>query len=131
MLVAGDGFLFHFDFSRGIVMINPSQQPVRTFDVFNLFVEVLSNTRKANAVAKDITLNWWELKFKLSVKLEPEKVSAIKDKLSKSFQSTHVVTTNEAIEIHTEVIVDDSESPIMVSELVDAFKQVSGLKSAA
>ncbi|MHA1907601.1 MAG: hypothetical protein ACW98Y_09940 [Candidatus Thorarchaeota archaeon] len=131
MLVAGDGLLFHFDFTRGIVIINPNEQPVNTFDVFNLFVEVLSNSKKVNAEANDITLNWWELKFRLSIKLEPEKVSSVKDKLPKSFHSSQVVTTNEAIEIRTEIIVDNLESPIMVSELVDSFKRVSALKSAA
>ncbi|MHA2425162.1 MAG: hypothetical protein ACXAEF_10260 [Candidatus Thorarchaeota archaeon] len=131
MLVVGDGLLFHFDFARGIVIINPSGQPLDNFDVFSLFVEVLSSSRKVNAEASDITLNWWELKFKLSIKQEPEKVSAIKDKLSKLLLSPQIVTTNKAIELRAEIIVDNMNSPIMVSDLVDSFKLVSGLKSAA
>ncbi|MCK5150803.1 MAG: hypothetical protein KAQ65_03140 [Candidatus Thorarchaeota archaeon] len=131
MLVAGDGLLFHFDFARGIVIINPTKQRVMNFDVFKLFIEVLSSSKKVNAEAIDITLNWWELKFKLKTTLELEKVSSIKDKLPKSFHSSQIVTTNEAIEIRVEIVVDNSESPIMVSDLVDSFKLASGLKSAA
>ncbi|MFW9769390.1 MAG: hypothetical protein ACFFEM_11265, partial [Candidatus Thorarchaeota archaeon] len=37
MLIAGDGLLFRFDFSRGIVTLNPTQNEIDNYDVFRLY----------------------------------------------------------------------------------------------
>jgi len=132
MLVAGDGFLFHFDFARGIVIINPSNQPLRNFDIIRLFVEVLSDSRKIKAEARDITTNWWGLQFSVSTKkLASEKIGSIKAKIPKNFISPQIVTTNDGVELRTEIIEDGTSNQISVKNLVDIFKIVKDLKSSS
>ncbi|MFW9847839.1 MAG: hypothetical protein ACFFF4_01800 [Candidatus Thorarchaeota archaeon] len=129
MLVAGDGLLFHFDFARGIVIINPNNQPITSYDVFKLFVDVLSNSRKIKAEASVVTTNWWDLTFSVSSKVELDSVETMKGKLPNSFECTQVESTNKTIEIQIEIIDDDMNTPVMVSDLVETFNLVSGLKS--
>ncbi|MDF1538386.1 MAG: hypothetical protein P1Q69_05745 [Candidatus Thorarchaeota archaeon] len=132
MLVAGDDLLFHFDFVRGVVILNPSNHTITSYDVFRLFVEVLSESMRIKAEAKDITTNWWELHFNvINKKLDPEKIGSFKEKVRGPFRSPQASITNDGVDFRTDLVVDGTSNPIIVKNLIDIFKLVAELKSAS
>lgn len=132
MLVAGDGLLFHFDFARGVVIINPSSQVISSYDVIKLFVEVLSESKQIKAETRDITTNWWEIRIEVTnKKLDSESIGPIKEKIPDHFVFPQVLATNDGIEVRAEVIADGARDSITVKNLVDIFTLVKDLKSAS
>ncbi|MFW9907173.1 MAG: hypothetical protein ACFFEF_01250 [Candidatus Thorarchaeota archaeon] len=130
LLVSGNDYLFHFDFTRGVVIINPYETPILDFDHLKLFVEVLSNRYGVACELKDITSNWWELRFSLSTNIDNEKIQTASQKFSKRFHSHQSILSRELPEIRAEIIADATQDPIVVEDLIQTFKMVADLKSA-
>jgi hypothetical protein len=124
MLVSGDGVVFHFNFVRGIVVLNPDNEPLNQFDVFNLYVDVLSQSTGIPVRVRYITTNWWELSIVLDGHITGEKVGSIKDSIPQSFSNFQAVSTGNSTEIHLEVIVDSKNDPLLVADLDSVFKAV-------
>ncbi len=132
MLVAGDDLLFHFDFARGVVILNPSNQTITSFELLSLFVKVLSESMRIEAETRDLTTNWWEIRFNvINKKLSPEKLVSFKNKLPKPIFLPQTLSTNEGVDLRTEIVVDQTSSPITVKNLVDIFKLVADLQSTS
>lgn len=130
MLVAGDSFLFHFNFARGVVILNPVTLPIDKTGTFKLYVDLLSEHYGVPADFSDVTLNWWVLR--LSSKATPTKstVSNLEDFLSERFEASHISAGDDTLEIQIEVISDGNSEPVYVGDLVDIFKKVKSLKKS-
>jgi hypothetical protein len=124
MLVSGDGVVFHFNFARGIVVLNPDNEPLNQFDVFNLYVDVLSQSTGIPVQVKYITTNWWEISIALDGHITAEKAGSIKDSIPQSFSNFQAVSTGNSTEIHLEVIVDSKNGPLLVADLDSVFKAI-------
>lgn len=122
MLVSGDGVVFHFDFARGIVVLNPENEPLSQFNVFNLYADVLSQSTGIPVQVRYITTNWWEMSIVLDGHIPGEKISSIKDGIPETFSNFQAVSTGNSTEIHLEVIVDSDHNPLLVSDLDGVFK---------
>ena len=127
MLVAGEDLSFHFDFATGIVILNPTYHLIQDFEVFKLYVALLSERYQLEAVASDLTANWWNVIITLpgSEVVEPNK-PAIKE-LSSRFEELFIESSEDAVYVEAEVILGNDTS-IEIRNLVELFKLASEMK---
>lgn len=127
MLVAADEYIFHFDFTRGIVVLNPSEVGITRFKVFDLYAEVLSKYYDLNARVKAHTLNWWVIRFDLSVKISGGARKELHDFMSETFETFRIENHEGNAAIEVEIILDNDHSSLPVRNLVMLFNKVFGL----
>ncbi|TFH07850.1 MAG: hypothetical protein E4H14_07615 [Candidatus Thorarchaeota archaeon] len=127
MLVAGDSLLFRFDFHRGIVTVNPSMDPIDSFDVFKLYCELFSGIYNITSTVKDATSNWWVL----SITLEEEDAVGIrnlqKSKLASAFESISSSEVDGKFHLDVEVVQSKGLDYLLVEQLQELFETVSKL----
>jgi len=127
LLIAGDGFLFRFDFARGIVTLNPIHDRIDNFDVFRLYCELFSTFYKLKTSVTDLTLNWWLLAFDVTGKNPVDIKSVLKSESAKTFDTIYTNKVDDSTKIQAEVIVDGESSLIEAGQLRNLFDQVSKL----
>jgi len=130
MLVAGDELRFFFDFSRGIVVLNPIHMEIKELELVRLYVLLLSELYELNASIEDITLDWWVISIFTDHIPEAKARKALKDRLAKDFEGIYVEESNEGLEIQVEIIIDDSRGPIISGNLEQLFRLVSRLRQS-
>lgn len=125
MIVKGDNLIFHFDFARGIVTLNPRNDRIANFEVFNLYCQIFSNYHGIKSTVTDLTLNWWLL----TIDVEGLTQSSVKNQLKggsvKGFDTIYTSETDDSIKIHAEVIAGDDSSYLEVGQLRNLFIRVS------
>jgi hypothetical protein len=128
MLVAGDDLIFQFDFARGIVIINPLHHEVDTYQVFRMYVELLSKHYTINASVSDMAANWWLLSIDLDGN-KPLKEDTLMDssRLDK-FEDLYIDTENGSGHVEAEVISDGGSPPFEVMDLISLFEGISKSK---
>ncbi|MHA1770300.1 MAG: hypothetical protein ACTSYL_02095 [Candidatus Thorarchaeota archaeon] len=125
LIVAGDDIFFHFDFSRGVVMINPWDLELRELDVFGLYVRLLSKYYNVKADIFDATKNWWILTIDAK-SIDPEQANKIVgSKLAQEFEALHLVAGNDSMTIQTEIVVETGRDAIHVNALRRLFSRVA------
>ncbi len=129
MLLAGDGLLFHFDFARGIVVMNPVHIKISRLEVFKLYADLFSKYYDLKSEVKDVTLNWWILSIAVDVEGTVESTTPVKSKLSGCFDALNVETSENIVNIHAEVIFDENRKPLFVDDIEKAFIVSSKLRS--
>ncbi|MHA2025889.1 MAG: hypothetical protein ACW98U_08300 [Candidatus Thorarchaeota archaeon] len=127
MLMAGDGLLFRFDFSREIVTLNPIHDRIDTYDVFRLYCELFSAYYNLETSVSDLTLNWWLLTFDVKGKDPASVKSILKSESAKTFDTVYSDVVDDITKIRAEVVVDGESSLIEAGQLRDLFDQVSKL----
>jgi len=129
MLLAGDGLLFHFDFARGIVVMNPVHIKIGSLEVFKLYADLFSKYYDLKSEVKDVTLNWWILNITVDVEGTVESIKPVKSRLSGSFDNLNVEASENVVNIRAEVIIDENSKPLFVDDLEKAFTVGSELRS--
>ncbi len=127
MLVAADEYIFHFDFTRGIVVLNPSEVGINRFELFELYVEVLNKYYDLNAEVKAHTLNWWVLRFDIPIKMTERTSKDLRSFLSEAFESFRLDSHNDNTSIEIEIILDNDYSSLPVRNLIMLFNRVFDL----
>ncbi len=125
LLVALDDLLFHFDFGRGIVTMNPVHKSIESFETLSMYVELFSQHYGVTADAKDFTQDWWGV----LVIVPGVKTGAIrrvlKESVSQSFESVSVSSTDEGVEVLLEIVGDGTRVPVEVGDIRQVFVAVS------
>jgi hypothetical protein len=127
MLIIGDGLLFRFDFSRGIVTLNPKQDQIESYDVFRLYTELFSTYYGLKAHVSDLTLNWWLITFDVKGKDSAKIRGVLKSESAKAFDTIYTDDVDDTTLIRAEVVVDSESSLIRTGQLQDLFELVSKL----
>lgn len=128
LLVAGDDFIFHFDFSRGIVILNPTNYQLDTYSVLQLYFELFSEFYNTKVTISDVTTNWWTISIEVDISISGTDASSLKSKFSGHFESVKVdISANPSI-IHLEVIDYGSRSALEVGHINELFKVIDGFK---
>lgn len=127
MLVAGDGLLFRFDFHRGIVTVNPTKDPISSFDVFKLYCKLFSAVYDLPSTIKDVTSNWWLA----SITIKGGDAAGIrglqKSKLASVFESIYSSEVDDKIHLEVEVVQSEGPSCLLVEHLQELFETASKL----
>ncbi|MBD3406340.1 MAG: hypothetical protein GF411_09540 [Candidatus Lokiarchaeota archaeon] len=123
-IVIGDDLLFHFDFSRGVVIVNPLNHFISTLEVFKIYVEVFCEHYDIKSELIDFTSNWWILKL-ASEKLKPKKTKEIASKFDDVFEDIHVLQDAE-YQIEVEIVSDLDGARIKVGDIKELFSMASG-----
>jgi len=125
MLVIGDSLLFHFDFARGIVTLNPIHAQINNFKEFDLHSKIFSEHFNLKSSVTDLTLNWWLL----SISTEGHTKSSVKSQLKggslKGFDAVYTTEIEDSVKIQAEVIARGESSSLEVGQLRDLFERVS------
>jgi hypothetical protein len=129
VLFAGDDLLFRFDFSRGVVTINPVHYEIRDLEEFKLYVKLFSEHYGLSSTVTDLTLNWWLLSIEVSGVDAAEVRSLAKSSTAKSFESVYSVEKDGAVLIQVEVIPDGGNDPLETGELRDLFEKILKIAS--
>jgi hypothetical protein len=124
MLVAGDDLIFHFDFARGIVIVNPSHHAVNSFQVFRMYVELLSKHYGINASVSGLATNWWLLTIDLDGAKIPKEGTLLDDNTLEKYEDLHIDLANSSGHIEAEIISNGGEPPFEVRDLVSLFEGV-------
>ncbi len=127
-LVAGDGLVFHFDFARGIVIINPQHHSVEDFQTFRLYVKLLSEHVGVSSVASRITDNWWQLEIDLENAKSTKGEPLLEKDMVSHFEDFFVDEEDSSIHIEAEVLSNGPQGPFEVQVLLALFERVSNLK---
>jgi hypothetical protein len=127
MLIAGDGLLFRFDFSRGIVTLNPLNDQIDSYDVFRLYCELFSAYFGLKTSVSDVTLNWWLLTFYVKAKDPASIKTVLKSEPAKGFDTIYTDEVDDSTMIRAEVVVDRGSSLIKAGQLRSLFDLVSKL----
>ena len=127
VLFAGNGLVFRFDFSRGIVTINPVHHKIEDIDEFRLHVGLFSQHYGLNSTVHDLTLNWWLLSIDVT-SADASAVRALVQKTTtKSFESVYFIESDDKKMIQVEVIPEGGNPPLQTGELRDLFEGVAKL----
>ena len=126
MLVAGDDFIFHFDFSRGIVILNPTDYQIDSYGVLQLYFELFSELYNAKVTVSDVTTNWWTISIEVDISISSADASSLKSKFSGHFESVKVDGSANPSIVHLEVIDNGSRSNLDVGHIQDLFKVIYG-----
>jgi len=127
MLIAGDGLLFRFDFTRGIVTLNPFHDRINDFIAFKLYCELFSDYYNLKTNVTDLTLNWWLLTFDIDGKDPVDVKNILKSESARAFDTIYTDEVEDSTKIRAEVIVNGESSMIEAGQLKDLFDQVSKL----
>lgn len=127
MLVAGDGLLFHFDFARGIVTVNPNDDVIGDINLFKLYVELLADHYSVKTRASDSTLNWWVITIE-ATSSQSAKLNELVENLGSNFEGLYLKTVDNTIELQAEIISDGDAATITVGALHELFKNVGSLR---
>ncbi len=127
MLIVGDGLLFRFDFTRGIVTLNPVHDRINDFVVFRLYCELFSAYYDLKTSVTDLTLNWWLLTFDVEGKDPADVKTVLKSESARAFDTIYTDEVDDSTKIRAEVILDSESSIIESGQLKDLFEQVSKL----
>ena len=127
MLIKGDGLLFRFDFSRGIVTLNPRNDRINSFDVFKLYSELFSDFYNLKTSVSDMTLNWWLITFEVKRKDSASIKDVLKSEPAKAFDTIYTDEMDDSMLIRAEVVVDGGSPLIEAGQLQDLFDLVSKL----
>ena len=125
LLVAGDNIVFHFDFARGLVEVNPWEREIRDFETFSQYVELLGKLHGVKAEVFDATLNWWILTLNLG-RTSPPADEILADKVCSAFEAVHKVGDEKSVALQVEMIVGDRGPAVRVGDLRTLFSLVSG-----
>jgi hypothetical protein len=124
MLVAGDDLIFHFDFARGIVIVNPSHHEINSFQVFRMYVELLSKHYGINASVSGLATNWWFLTIELDGAKVSKEETLLEDNLLEKYEDLHIDLANGSGHIEAEIISNGGGPPFEVGDLVSLFEGV-------
>jgi hypothetical protein len=127
MLVAGNGNIFHFDFERGIVLINPLNEPILEFNVFKLYSDLFSQWHNLDAKVSDITANWWVLTIEAEGTFSKEEVASLRKKTPRLFEVAIVKKEKDSLIVEVEAVIDNIQPPVKISSLKNLFELVAGL----
>ncbi|NWF96755.1 MAG: hypothetical protein HXY34_11495 [Candidatus Thorarchaeota archaeon] len=125
LLLAGDGLVFHFDFTRGIVLMNPLDYEIRDFGVFKLYLTLFGNYYSLPVSCRDVTPNWWTMRIDVP-KMSPARITkALEPDLTRKFESFRVEIVEDRTHVIVEVIVRNGEPSIMVGGLLTLFSTLA------
>ncbi|MHA1959380.1 MAG: hypothetical protein ACW99U_04075 [Candidatus Thorarchaeota archaeon] len=122
MLVAGDELLFHFDFRRGIVILNPWNLFIDDVNVFGLYVQVLSKHYGLGASTQNLTSNWWTLTVDLGCTLSKDESASIKGKVTDRFEAYHKPESEDGTVVQLEIVLDETNPSIELSTVLAVFQ---------
>jgi hypothetical protein len=125
MLVIGENLIFSFDFVRGIVTLNPLNDSINNFKVFNLYSQIFSNYYGLKSSVKDLTLNWWLLSIDVEGHTQSSAKSQLKAGSIKGFDAVYTNEIENSVKIQAEVIAGDESSSLKVGQMRDLFERVS------
>ncbi|NHJ14591.1 MAG: hypothetical protein EAX95_13005 [Candidatus Thorarchaeota archaeon] len=127
-LIAGDDLLFHFDFERNVVIVNPWNQPIRDFQIFRLYNQLLSSHYQVSSEVESLTSNWWSLSLELE-DVKTTKESSLGDEgLLSHFEDFHLVLEDGVGRIEAEVIVGNGRDNFAVRDLVLLYQSAEQLQ---
>ena len=127
MLVAGDSLLFRFDFHRGIVTVNPSQDPLDSFAEFKLYSKLFSSLYDLPVSVKDITSNWWVLSIEVTGADAAAIRGLLRSKLAEEFDSLYSKDVEDKVQLEVEVVLSEGQPPLLAEQLQELFASVSKL----
>ncbi|MGY5880015.1 MAG: hypothetical protein RTV31_07175 [Candidatus Thorarchaeota archaeon] len=129
MLVAGDNLLFRFDFHRGIVTVNPTMDPIDSYDVFKLYCKLFSVVYEIPSTVKDVTSNWWIA----SIAVKGADTASIRglqrSKVADAFESIYSNEVDDIIHLEVEVVQSEGPSYLLVEQLQTLFESASKLRN--
>jgi hypothetical protein len=128
MLVAGDDLLFHFDYSRSLVILKPSHYRIFDFETFELYVSILSDHSDLESDIDDITLNWWILTITAEGAYSKKEIDSLQESIPEAFEDVQVNSSKDSISIVVEVMVGRGCSGIEVHDLKRVFDLALELK---
>ncbi len=126
MLVAADEYIFHFDFARGIVILNPSEIGIDRLETAQLYVDVLNKYYDINGVFRAHTSNWWTIRFDLSP-LSKDSTDSLHSFLTTTFESHHIVTDKDSSYVTVDIILDREHPSVQVRDLINLFTKMFGV----
>ncbi len=129
MIVTGNNMLFHFDFSRGIVHVNPDNEQIDSFDILKHYTEVFSQLFKVSVDLQEITTNWWELLLTLNGTPEKNKLDVFLGKLPRGITNHSVVKDKNATRILLEVYGDCQSNLLTVKDVRELFNSFKSMVS--
>ncbi|MHA1637970.1 MAG: hypothetical protein ACTSUO_05235 [Candidatus Thorarchaeota archaeon] len=128
MLVAGESMIFHFDFARGVVNVNPLNLSVDSFEVLTLYAQLLSEYHNIETVVKDIALNWWELSIEVKDDASTTDFSSIKAKLADDIENFKFDKSSDQNWLRIEIVVDGVRPFLEVGSLMELFNLIASSK---
>ncbi|MHA1575917.1 MAG: hypothetical protein ACTSU3_01010 [Candidatus Thorarchaeota archaeon] len=128
LLVAGDDLIFQFDFSRGIVILNPDNFQIDSYSVLKLYFELFSEYYNVKTTVFDVTTNWWTISIETSIAISNADASSLKSKFAGRFESISVDVSKNPSIVNLEVIDNGSKSTLEVGHVRDLFKIIDGFK---
>ena len=125
MLVAGDQLLFRFDFHRGIVTINPTKDPITSYEVFKLYSMLFSSIYELPVAVKDYTSNWWSLSIEVKGADSASIRALQRSKLADAFESVYSSEVDNKFHLEAEVVLTNEPPFLLVEQLQELFVSAS------
>lgn len=127
-LISGDDLLFHFDFSRGIVVVNPWHQPIDSYLTFKLYSELLSSQYKINSEANYLTRNWWTLSMNLGDAKAAKESTLLEMDVLQRYEALHLDAVDGSVQIEAEIIANGKDAKFEVRDLLQLYQSAAKLK---
>jgi len=129
MLVAGDNLLFRFDFHRGIVTVNPTKDPIDSYDVFKLYCKLFSVVYELPSTVKDVTSNWWVASIAVKGADAASIRSLQRSKVANAFESIYSDEVDDIIHLEVEVVQSEEPPYLLVEQLNNLYANASKLSN--
>ncbi len=125
LLVICDELLFHFDFARGIVLMNPFDLQIRSYETFRQYVTLMSKYYEVESTSSDITVNWWAARIRVENVTPTILTGQLDHELVEQFEVIEVENSDGGVTIVVEAIVTDNHPFIKVRDLQNLFSAIS------
>jgi len=127
-LISGDDLLFHFDFSRGIVVVNPWHQQFDSYLTFRLYTALLSNRYEIESTTQDLTQSWWMLSMNVGEAKAVKETTLLADDILERYENLHIEAIDGSVHIEAEVIINGKRNEFEVHDLVELFQSAAKLR---
>ncbi len=124
-LIMGDDLLFHFDFSRGIVVLNPEEYAIDDYDTFRMYVDLFARYYDLEAECTDLTINWWELGINAGDVHPSDIEKELGEILESHFESFVVQRLDDSTHVIVETISEGPDKSIETGVLARVFVKIS------
>jgi hypothetical protein len=133
MIVIGDELLFHFDFARGIVTLNPDHFAIGDFHLLKLYMNLLSEHNGLTSRVSDTTRNWWVMSLDMLGERSEDELQSLSLLLDNRIESMNVSSSNGGVSLQIEIIEDGHVPHFEVGDLkrVFAFASKPGRETRA
>jgi hypothetical protein len=127
LLFMGDDLIFHFDFARGLVLMNPFNYQIVDLGTFKLYTDLFSDYYGLGHAVESVASNWWAVSINAKDTSSAEVTKRLDQAFLRRFADVSIENAENGAQIQAEVIVEAGMPSVEVADLKHIFVVASSV----